>query len=259
MNRNGMKWNREETILAFDLYCRIPRSKISQKHPEIIDLAELLGRTAGSVALKMFNLGHYDPELQKKNLQSMSHGSKLDGEIFNEFSKDWEALSYYAQIIKAQMRHVDLKSVIDISDLEEIPPGEYREVLMKQRVGQYFFRLSVLSAYENRCCITGLAKPDLLIASHIKPWKDSDAKTERTNPSNGLCLNSLHDVAFDRGLITLDNKYRVIISPQLKNIEMDSDTHNWFMSYDHKQIILPEKFLPGKDFIEYHNDIVYQR
>ena len=42
MNRNGMKWNREETILAFDLYCRIPRSKISQKHPEIIDLAELI-------------------------------------------------------------------------------------------------------------------------------------------------------------------------------------------------------------------------
>lgn len=259
MNRNGEKWNREETILAFDLYCRIPRSKINQKHPEIIDLAELLGRTPGSVALKMFNLGHYDPELQKRNLQSMSHGSKLDGEIFNEFSKDWEELSYHAQLIRARMLQVDLKNVLDISDIEDIPAGEYMELLMKQRVGQYFFRLSVLSAYENRCCITGLAKPELLIASHIKPWKDSDAKTERTNPSNGLCMNSLHDRAFDRGFITLDDRYRVIISPQLKNIEMDSNTHDWFMNYDHKQITLPKKFLPGKKFIEYHNDCVYQR
>ena len=242
MNRNGVKWNRDETILAFDLYCRIPRSKISQKHPEIVDLAELLGRTPGSVALKMFNLGHYDPELQKRQLQSMSHGSKLDGEIFTEFSKDWEELSYNAQMIRARMQHVDLESVLDINDLEEIPAGEYKELLMKQRVGQYFFRFSVLSAYENRCCITGLAKPELLIASHIKPWKDSDAKTERTNPSNGLCLNSLHDRVFDRGLITLDDKYRVIISPQLKNIEMDSVTYDWLMSYEHKQIVLPEMF-----------------
>ena len=259
MNRNGVKWSKDETILAFDLYCRIPRSKISQKHPEIIDLAELLGRTPGSVALKMFNLGHYDPELQIRNLQSMSHGSKLDEEVFTEFSKDWEELSFHAQMIRAQLRQVNLNSIIDISDLEEIPAGEYKDVLIKQRIGQYFFRISVLSAYENRCCITGLAKKDLLIASHIKPWKVSDAKTERTNPSNGLCLNSLHDIAFDRGLITLDNKYRVIISPQLKNVEMDSCTHDWFMSYDHKQIILPQKFLPGKDFIEYHNDIVFRR
>ena len=162
-------------------------------------------------------------------------------------------------MIRARMQHVDLESVLDINDLEEIPAGEYKELLMKQRVGQYFFRFSVLSAYENRCCITGLAKPELLIASHIKPWKDSDAKTERTNPSNGLCLNSLHDRVFDRGLITLDDKYRVIISPQLKNIEMDSVTYDWLMSYEHKQIVLPEKFLPDKKFIEYHNDFVYKR
>lgn len=78
-NRNGVKWSREETILAFDLYCRTPFGKISQNNPAIIELANLLGRTPGSVGLKMHNLAHYDPELQKRNVMAMSHGSKLAG------------------------------------------------------------------------------------------------------------------------------------------------------------------------------------
>lgn len=87
----------------------------------------------------------------------------------------------------------NIDDIIDIGGVEEIPAGEYRERMMKQRVGQYFFRMSVLNAYGNRCCINGLKKPELLVASHIKPWNVSDEQTERTNPSNGLCLNSFHD------------------------------------------------------------------
>ena len=74
-DRTGIKWSREETILAFDLYCRTPFGKISQGNPEIIKLAHLLGRTPGSVGLKMHNLAHYDPELQKRNVTAMAHGS----------------------------------------------------------------------------------------------------------------------------------------------------------------------------------------
>lgn len=77
-DRTGVKWSREETILAFDLYCRTPFGKISHGNPEIIKLAQLLGRTSGSVGLKMHNLAHYDPELQKSNVTAMAHGSKID-------------------------------------------------------------------------------------------------------------------------------------------------------------------------------------
>ena len=70
--RMGIKWSREETILAFDLYCRTPFRKISQGNPEIIELAQLLGRTPGAVGLKMHNLAHYDPELQKRNITAMA-------------------------------------------------------------------------------------------------------------------------------------------------------------------------------------------
>lgn len=259
MDRTGVKWSREETILAFDLYCRTPFGKISQGNPEIIELANLLGRTPGSVGLKMHNLAHYDPELQKRNVTAMAHGSKLDGEIFAEFSKDWTNLSYQAQVIRARIQNKDISEIVDLGDVEEIPIGNYREQMMKARVGQYFFRMAVMNSYNNRCCITGLERLDLLVASHIKPWKVSDEHTERTNPSNGLCLNALHDRAFDRGLITLDKDYRVIVSNKLKDAEMDVDTRLWLMGYENRQIILPDKFQPGKDFIEYHNDVIFQR
>lgn len=118
--------------------------------------------------------------------------------------------------------------------------------------------MSVLNSYGNRCCITGLKKSDLLVASHIKPWKVSNEQTERTNPRNGLCLNSLHDKAFDRGFITIDKKYRIITSGKLKDVEMDQQTQRWFWNYNKQQITLPDKFWPGKEFIEYHNDMIFQ-
>ena len=59
-----MKWSREETILAFDLYCRTPLKKITKTNKDIIELAKLLVRTPSSVGLKMANLAHFDPEIQ---------------------------------------------------------------------------------------------------------------------------------------------------------------------------------------------------
>ena len=257
MDNRGKKWSREETILAFDLYCRTPFSKISKSNKDIIELAGLLGRTPSSVGLKMANLAHFDPELRERNVSGMSHGSKLDEEIFREFANNWEELSYIAQKILAEKKHVTIEEMIDYIDIETIPEGGYRLQLVKTRIAQTFFRVSVLSAYNNKCCVTGLTRPELLIASHIKPWKVSDARTERTNPQNGLCLNPLHDKAFDRGLITIDSNYNIIISDKLQKSEMDDETKSWIKFYDHKQIILPERFLPGKDFIEYHNDVIF--
>ena len=113
-NRNGLKWSREETILAFELYCRTPFGKISQSNADIIELATLLGRTPGSVGLKMHNLAHYDPELQKRNVTAMAHGSKLDGEVYAEFAKNWTELSFQAQAIRAKMENKSIAEVVDV-------------------------------------------------------------------------------------------------------------------------------------------------
>lgn len=258
-DRYREKWSREETILAFDLYCRTPFSKIGKTNKDIIELAELIGRTPSSVGLKMANLAHFDPELQSRNVSGMSNASKLDKEIFEEFASDWEELSYLAQTIKADYVGTtvsELNKEFDIQ-IDMLPEGADVVKETKRRVGQYFFRSSVLAAYGNACCVTGLRSPELLIASHIKPWKASDAKTERTNPRNGLCLNALHDKAFDRGLITIDETFRIVISSRLKDVPMDLDTRDWFMAYDHREIAMPDKFAPDKNYIQYHNDMVF--
>lgn len=103
-----------------------------------------------------------------------------------------------------------------------------------------------------------LKNKELLIASHIKPWNVSDAKTERTNPSNDLCLNAMHDKAFDRGLITIDPNYRIVNSRYINEAVMDEKIGEWFAFYKGKKIILPDKFLPGREFIEYHNDVIFK-
>ena len=252
-------WTREETILAFDLYCKIPFSKVTKSNEKIIELAKIIDRTPSSVVLKLANLAHFDKELRSKNITGMSHGSKLDEKIWNEFCINWEDLSYQAQKILAERKQTNVENMLKYLEIEHIPAGEDKERMMKTRIGQYFFRLSVLSAYSNRCCVTGMAIPELLIASHIKPWKDSDIQTERTNPRNGLCLNALHDKAFDKGLITIDDKYNIIVSEKLKDTEMDLETKKWIAHYDRHKIMLPDRFFPDKKFIEYHNDMVFIR
>ena len=92
------------------------------------------------------------------------------------------------------------------------PVGQDRVVQTTTRIGQSFFRAMILSAYNERCCITGLSIPSLLVASHIVPW--SHDKQDRVNPRNGLLLSALHDKAFDNGILTLNDDMTVRISPK---------------------------------------------
>ena len=251
-------WTREETILAMDLYTRIPFSKIGKSNQEIIQLAQIINRTPDAVAYKMSNLAHYDPELQARNVSGLSHTSKLDKIIYDEFSENIEELSFVAQSLLAQMKNSSVENLLPELQLDHIPSGIDKGQQTKVRIGQYFFRMSVLMSYGNACCITGLKNRELLVASHIKPWSVSDIKKERTNPSNGLCLNAMHDKAFDRGFITIDKNYRIVNSRFIKDVAMDDKTREWFSYYNGKEIILPDKFMPGKQFIEYHNDVIFK-
>ena len=68
----------------------------------------------------------------------------------------------------------------------------------------------------------------------------------------------MHDKAFDRGFITIDKDYRIVNSRFIKDVTMDDKTREWFSYYNGKEIILPDKFLPGEKFIEYHNDVIFK-
>ncbi len=255
--KSGIKWSEDETILAFRLYCQIPYSKIGNKLPSVIALSELLGRSPSSVALKMQNLAHFDPELRQRHVKGMEHASKTDELVFQRFSSDWESLIYEANLIEAKLKNLSSHIPSNIDSLVlELPEGNVKEQLVRQRINQNFFRQCVLSSYHQSCCITGINDPSLLVASHIKPWAVSDPQTERTNPQNGLCLNALHDKAFDRGLMTILPDYTIRFSSRLKN-KSDNDGIAWLMQCDKQSIKMPEKFLPSKKFLEYHNDVIF--
>jgi putative restriction endonuclease len=207
--------------------------------------------------MKMSNLASHDPEQQKRGIKGLQHGSKLERIIWEEFQNDWESLAYESKAILASIKNEDIAVVANI-DLHNLPSGKDKRSVVKQRIGQSFFRTAVLNAYECRCCITGIAIDTLLVASHIKPWKLSDEKTERTNPTNGLCLNALHDKAFDQGLISINQTFEIVVSNELKQNNNDVKTKEWIVSFEGKKIKTPQKFSPDSRFIEYHNDVVFR-
>jgi putative restriction endonuclease len=89
------------------------------------------------------------------------------------------------------------------------------ERLVVQRVGQTLFREGLLDLWEGRCAATGLAMPELLRASHIKPWADCETDAERLDVYNGILLAPHLDAAFDRGFITLADDGAFVASDAL--------------------------------------------
>lgn len=91
------------------------------------------------------------------------------------------------------------------------------ERLIKQRIGQSTFRDALMDYWKGACAITGLALPEVLRASHAKPWSDCDTDAERLDVFNGFLLCANLDALFDRGLITFDRKGYLVCSSCLSS------------------------------------------
>lgn len=244
-------WSRDELIVAFNLYCKIPFGRIHNRNPPIIELAHAIGRTPSALSWKLANFARLDPALKKRNIAGARHGAKTEIEVWNEFKDNWERLAFESERLRAEMTGHQDAAVIDITAL---PEGKTRETLVRTRINQNFFRAAILAAYGAKCCITHCSLPELLNASHIVPWA-VDVKN-RTNPRNGLCLNALHDRAFDCGLLTVTPSMAVKISPQAKN-KTDVGTRELLLKYEGTLITPPARFLPNPEFLKYHNEQVF--
>lgn len=244
-------WTREELIVAFNLYCKIPFGKIYHRNSQIIALAEALGRTPSALSWKLANFARLDPTLRDRQIRGATHGSKLEEQVWKEFNEDWDGLANESEML---INTILLKEQ-DPEPQVTHPVGTSRIAQVNVRVNQSFFRSAVMAAYDSRCCITGISIPELLNASHIIPW--SIDANNRTNPRNGLCLNAIHDRAFDRGMITITPHYDVQVSPQI----LSSSNHalRLFVSQYHgSKITLPAHFVPDPSFLEYHNQTIFQ-
>lgn len=118
-------------------------------------------------------------------------------------------------VVDAKKRHESISeaNMIDneINNLEL--NGEEKEAVVKVRVNQGLFRERLLERY-NACCLCGVSNHFLLIASHIKPWKDSNSY-EKLDSDNGLLLCPNHDKLFDKWLISFDDTGRIMISKDI--------------------------------------------
>ena len=244
-------WSREEHILAFNLYSQIPFGTIHVRNPKIQELAKLLDRSTGAVSRKLANFARLDPFLKERGIKGLPHGAKGEEEIWNEFAKQPEVLAFESEKLRAEREG---RSVEDVAQIEtgDLPPaGKEREAVVRVRVNQSFFRRRVLSAYGFRCCVTGLSIMDLLVASHINPWAVDHLN--RLNPRNGLCLNALHDRAFDCGLMWIERDFVVRMSPRLRDVAKESrDAAVWLLGFDGKRLILPRNFQPDPDLLLIH-------
>ena len=242
-------WTREETIVAFNVYCKIPFKNSSKTNPTIIKYANVIGRSPSALNMKVGNFGRLDPELKKQGIVGLGNGSKLDEVVWNEFQGNWDKLAFESELLIAKFQNKKIEETIETENFE-FPIGIEREALIKQRVNQSFFRSTILSSYNLKCCITGLSIPVFLVASHIIPWKTDEIN--RLNPSNGLCLNSIHDKAFDRGFITVTPDYKIKVSKYFDDFKKDIAIPEFFLKYENQSIMLPDKFLPSKAFLDWH-------
>ena len=261
------EWTREELLLTFNLYCKIPFSKTKANNPFVIEVARLIGRTPSAVAMKLGNFGSFDPALKVQGISGLTGSSKADRAIWEEFNNDWENLAIESELATAKFLP-DSKGLLlppceaprhtlKLKDDQTItgPSETTREV--KVRLHQKFFREVVFACYSVSCCVCRNPIPELLTAGHIIPW--SHREDLRANPRNGLCLCSLHHDAFDCGLWCIDNSYKVSLSSKLdlylpnRTIEMN------FVEYSGAQLHLPDKFWPEQVFLGYHRENIFAR
>ena len=249
-------WTREELILVFNLYLKLPFGRINTRTPEVIELAQLLDRSVNSIAIRLSNFASCDPYHQNRGVKGMVNGLKQCQPIWDEFSANREDLIFESEKILAQKQNITIESkfndyIVDINDLK----GETKVREIKSRVNQNVFRQIVLSNYNMKCAIANIDIPELLIASHIIPWSMNEK--ERLNPENGICLSPLYDKAFDKGLIGVNNNYEVVLSNKLKQNTTKDYYLNLFQPIEKKKLNLPNKYLPKKEYLEWHMDNVF--
>ncbi len=146
-------------------------------------------------------------------------------------------------LVEAEKEIIKIDNEIEETGLE----GAEREQIVKVRVNQSTFRQQLTNRYEH-CCLCGVTNTSLLIASHIKPWAESDAK-EKLDVNNGLLLCPNHDKLFDNGYITFDDNGGIIISDDLdKNDQI-------FMNVNEKMAI--DLYEDSKAYMKYNRENVF--
>ncbi|UEA62078.1 HNH endonuclease [Hoylesella buccalis] len=215
----------------------------------IVKYAKIIGRTPSALNMKIGNLGRLDPKLKERGIVGLTHGAKMEQEVWKDFYDNPDKLAYESECLIAKYTKNDMEKAANV-DIDHLPEGKERLAIVKQRVNQSFFRSAVMCSYDFKCCISGVGNSELLEACHILDW--SEDKNNRSNPENGLCLNSLFHKAYDKYLIAITPDYKIIVSDEMIEKTEDESFKCYLLGLQNKKLILPNRFYPKPDFLDYH-------
>jgi len=197
----------------------------------------------------MVNFAALDPTIHQKGMDGFS---KSDAAIWSEF---FSAPSSFLEKISDESvgdngANLNYEQPSFDEFLFEVREGADVLRTVKTRQNQSYFRKMLLVSYGGKCGLTGIAHPELLTASHIKPWaSDQEA---RMDPRNGILLNSLHDRAFDKGMITFEDDLSLVVS---KHLDLP---HNSKPFFSERVLNRPERFAPNPTYLKYHRDVIFE-
>lgn len=258
-HQKGERWSREEMILVLNLYFKLPFMKCRASTPEVKHLSEITGISNNSIAIRLSNFASCDPFLQNRGIKGMNAHIKQCQPYWDEFFNNREALLFESERILAEYEgtNIETKFATDIGTIPKDFKGETKIREIKARVNQNAFRQIVLSNYNNKCALTNIDLPELLVASHIIPWSENES--ERLNPANGICLSSLFDKAFDSGLISFQNSGEIMFSQRLKSNVGKRYFTDYFEPVRGKCLTPPQKYELNPHFLEWHRDMVFDK
>jgi putative restriction endonuclease len=254
------RWTRNELLIALNLYGKLRFGQFHSKQPVIVDVAGRLNRTPSSLAMKLSNFASLDPALKSRGISGLQGASMLDKAVWEEFQEHPEDLVAESE--------EGLRQLFDVKDEKELDVVEGRGVAIQTtlrppddptaataqvivRRGQQYFRQAVLNAYGGCCAVSGIAIRELLVASHILPW--STHSEHRLQVQNGIALSRLHDAAFDRGLISFDDEYRLILSSRMRDYLPQESLDLNFSRHEGKALrFMSDSIPPSREHLAAH-------
>lgn len=247
-------WTDRERLQALMLYCHLSFGQLHQHHLAVIDLAKRMERSPSSVAMKLTNYASLDPEIIALGKKGLSGASQKDRQLWKRFIEDPQLVALECEAAWRELDDPPQDNGITTEEDEDKNTTDYtgRNVMgmQQRRVGQSIFRKAVMIRYETRCVITGLRYEDLLIASHIVPWQMKPES--RLDPANGLCLNALHDRAFDKGLLGIDSRDRIRICADLGHKDTNGQLKSQLIDLDGQSLKLTSSAFPNRDYLAWH-------
>src|SRR5438105_1143070 len=165
----AVKWTREHFLIALNLYCKLPFGQLHKGNPIIIDVANKMGRTPSSLAMKLTNFASFDPVLKARGIRGLPGATPQDKRMWDEFHDRLSVLAPESEELLHNLFTEEEDKEVDFLEGDKVKlepshfvaPGGPTETKATVRVrrGQQFFRQTVLNAYGVQCCITGIHVP----------------------------------------------------------------------------------------------------